>query len=636
MLEPVAAARASAVAWHTQIRNFTRESMQSRYGDNAFYTKQAGLAPQPTYFVTGRDGVERTLLDPNSLSKDGTIAVASMDPSPNGNVVAYTLSEAGSDQMTMRFRDVTTGKDIADSLSGLRNAYATWDPDGKGVTYARQVNDASGGEASHFALFHHTIGQPQSEDVMFYKRADVPSSFIGAYRLTEHDPVLFSSVYSGTDPSAGVYFQRPGESRMNEILPPLVASLTPVHRNGDSLLAVTDLNAPRNRIVQIDLRNPAKEGWKTLVPESSDPSDVLTGAFIAGGKLMVSRSKGGADALEVRDMSGAKLGDVSLPLASKVDFGQVRPTDASFDVSIRGFLSPGTRYRYSVADNRLDFVKKSDIPRDLTGIADVERRFATSKDGTKVPMWIVKPKNAKLDGTNPTLLYSYGGFNIPLEPRFDYSMAHWIERGGIYVVANLRGGGEFGKAWYDGGRLANKQNTFDDLAATARELVAQGYTNPTKLAISGGSNGGLTTAVTSQQHPELFGAVISAVPVTDMLRFHTADFGEAWKSDYGDPAKKEDFESSIKYSPLHNVESASRVAYPPTLILTADHDDRVAPWHAFKWGATRHDKGQLDNTFIRTEERAGHGGGKPTQKVIEQAADEYAFLVKSLGLRFPT
>lgn len=245
-------------------------------------------------------------------------------------------------------------------------------------------------------------------------------------------------------------------------------------------------------------------------------------------------------------------------------------------------------------------------------------------------MWVIRPKDMSKDGSSATVLYGYGGFNISLEPSFSYTIAHWIENGGVFVVANLRGGGEFGKEWYEAGRLKNKQNVFDDFAACARELIKQGYTNPKQLAISGGSNGGLLTAATSQQYPELFGAAISAVPVTDMLRFHTDNYGAAWISDYGNPEKKEDFDVSIQYSPLHNVKSAKDVKYPPTLILTGNHDDRVAPWHAFKWAATRQKQGHQD-TYLRVEERAGHGAGKPTQKIIEESADEYAFLVRTLG-----
>ncbi len=627
------ALRKQTIQWHEAIRNYTRTSMESRYGKNYFFDRQAGLDPQPTYYVRigDKNAPPQVLIDPNKLSNDGTVALATMDVSPNGKLVAYTVSEAGSDWQTMRFKDVKTGKDVHEELTGLRFTDACWDADGKGVIYAKPLPEEEANGGQHFAIYHHTLGEAQSKDVQVFKRPDVENSFVAALRIEKEDPFLFVNVGSGTNPENGLYVRRPGEAAFKEILAPKIAVLTPFHRDGDTLYATTDLGSPRGRIVSIDMNHPDSANWKTLVPESKDPGDKLQSGLVADDKLIVKWSKGGADALDVRSPDGNKVADVPIPLGSSVYIGQVRPQDKDFQLSIGGYLSPGTRYQYNVAQNKLTFVKKSDIPRDLTGIAEVERLYATSKDGTKVPMWVIKPKDMPKDGSSAAVLYGYGGFNISLEPGFSYKIAHWVENGGVYVVANLRGGGEFGKAWYDGGRLKNKQNVFDDFAACAQELCKQGYTQPARLAISGGSNGGLLTAATSQQYPKLFGAVISAVPVTDMLRFHTNNYGSAWMSDYGDPRKKEDFEVSIQYSPLHNVQSAKTVQYPPTLIKTGDHDDRVAPWHAFKWAATRQDQGHQKNTYLRVDERAGHGAGKPTKKVIEECADEYAFLVRTLG-----
>lgn len=627
-------ARQSAIKWHSEIRNYTREGMEATFGGAAFFTRQAGLAAQPTYYVraTKKGTKPRVLIDPKTLSKDGTVSVSSMDPSPNGKLVAYTLSEAGSDMLTMKFRDSKTGRDVYEELKGLRFTSATWDVDGKAVIYAKPLPEAEAKGGKHFGLYRHVLGQPQSKDTQLYKRTDVENSFVSGFRLHERDPMLFVSIGSGTNPESGLYVQAPGSTKLLEILPPQVAAIQPFHREGNFVYAVTDLKAPRNRIVKINLKDPKPDKWETIVEQSNDPANNLLNGFVAGGKLMVTRSIGGADAMEVRSLLGKQEATVPLPIASKVRLGQVRPESKNFELLVSSYLSPGNRFRYSVADNKLTPTKKSGIARDLTEIAEVERVFATSKDGTKVPMWVIKPKGMKLDGTAPALLYGYGGFNNPLEPGFSFSAAHWVENGGVYVVANLRGGGEFGRDWYDQGRLKNKQNTFDDFAACARELVKLGFTSPKKLAISGASNGGLLTAATSQQNPELFGAVISGVPVTDMLRFHTNNYGAAWKSDYGDPTVKEDFDVSIKYSPLHNVRPASEGKYPPTLILTGDHDDRVAPWHAMKWAATRFEQGHDANTFLRVDERAGHGAGKPTKKVIEEEADKYAFLVQALGI----
>lgn len=631
-------ARIAATTWHTDIRNYTRESMETRHGDVAVFSRQSGLESQPTFYV--RDlrtaGAQpRVLLDPKTLSADGTMAVSTMDVSPDGRIAAYTLSEAGSDMQTMRFRDVATGADVHEELPGLRFTNATWDPDGKGVTYTKSLAKDKSVDGMAFGVFHHVLGTPMSQDRELFSMPQLENSSVDAMRVHPEDPYLFFRVSSGTNPETGVFVQRPGAAKVEQVVAPGIAEVTPFHREGETLFAVTDQGAPRKRVVAIDMNAPAIDNWKTVVPEGTEPGSTITSAQVAGGKLVLNWAKGGADAMEVRAMDGTKLHDVPLPVASTVAFGDVKPGARTFEMSIGGYLTPGDRYRYDVDTNELTFVKKNEIPSDLTKVAEVERKMATSKDGTQIPMWVVKPKGMKLDGTTPTILYSYGGFNNPLTPGFSYQAAHWVSQGGVWVVANLRGGGEFGKEWYDGGRLKNKQNTFDDLAATAKQLFADGITSPQHLAINGGSNGGLTTAVTSQQYPELFGAVVSEVPVTDMLRFHTNNFGAAWMSDYGDPRKKEDFDVSFKYSPLHNVRPASEVRYPPTLVMTGDHDDRVAPWHAMKWAAARQAAGQMDNTFLRVAERAGHGAGKPTTKVIEEAADRYAFYVQTIGQPTP-
>ncbi|MBY0449694.1 MAG: prolyl oligopeptidase family serine peptidase [Cyanobacteria bacterium] len=625
------AVRQQAIQWHQEIRDFTRESMASEFGGNYFFSRQSGLAAQPTYYVRigGKDAPEKVILDPNQLSSDGTVSVNSVDESPDGKLIAYTLSESGSDMLTMRFKDVTTGNDVYEALTDLRFTSATWDPDGKGVVYSKEVK-LDGNSTQHFATFHHTLGEDPKNDVLLYQRTDVENSHVSGFRLAETDPYLIYNVYSGTNPESGVYLQKPGQPLI-EILPPRVAALSLFHREGDTLYAITDLKAARNRIVAIDINNPAPENWKTVVPQSRKPGNKISSAFAVDGKLLVEWSKDGAASLEVRTMAGKHLHNASIPAGSTLSIKQVRPQDKSFEISIGGYLSPGTRYQYTVADNNLRFIKKSDIPRDLVDIAEVERVYAPSKDGTQVPMWVIKPKKMPKDGSSATILYGYGGFDVSLEPNFSYSIAHWVEQGGVYVIANLRGGGEFGRKWYNGGRLKNKQNVFDDFAGCAKALIQQGYTRADRLAIKGGSNGGLLTAVTSQQNPDLFGAVISEVPVTDMLRFHTNNYGAAWMSDYGNPEKKADFNVSIQYSPLHNVAPAQSTQYPPTLIMTGDHDDRVAPWHAFKWAATRQEKGHQANTYLRVAEKAGHGSGKPTQKVIEEAADQYAFLVRTLG-----
>ncbi|MBC7459867.1 MAG: S9 family peptidase [Thermoleophilia bacterium] len=622
--------RAASTRWHEQIRDYTRESLTSRYGSNWFFSRQAGLAPQPTFYVRpgAPDAEPRVLIDPSTLSDDGTVALGSFDQSPDGTIVAYTVSEAGSDWQSMRFRDVATGVDIHEQLDGLRSSDATWDAYGSGVTYVKPLPTGDG--AKHFAAFHHVLGSDPATDTLLFSKTDIDNSFVASLRVHDDDEVLFHSVTSGTETRNGLYARMPVGGEVIEVLPPNVASIHPFHRAGDTLFAVTDLAAPRGRIVTIDLRAPDTDQWVELVAQAADGGDVLTDAAVVAGRLLIFWRRGGAHALEVRTRGGAWVADAPIPLGSTMMTAPLRPDDTSFEVSIGGYLSPDTRYRYDVAANRLAFVRSSAIPRDLRDIAVVERVFATSLDGTQVPMWVVRPTDVEFDGSAAAILYGYGGFRIPLAPGFAFDVAHWVSQGGVYVVANLRGGGEFGKDWYDGGRLDNKQNTFDDFAACAERLIELGLTSAPRLAIRGGSNGGLLTAVASQQRPELFGAAISAVPVTDMVRFPTDNFGAAWISDYGNPEVAHDLDVSMRYSPLHNVRPADEVTYPPTLVLTGDHDDRVAPWHAMKWAATQQAAGH-DSIYLRVDERAGHGGGKPTAKMIAEQVDTYAFLVEALG-----
>jgi prolyl oligopeptidase len=454
-------------------------------------------------------------------------------------------------------------------------------------------------------------------------------SLVGAFRLQEDDPILFTWV-SDNDSKHGLSFRKPGEVQFSEILPPRMASVSPFYREGDTVYAFTNLNAPRQRVVSIDLKNPSAENWKDIILESQDQAKVLEDAAVADGRLLLFYSRGGEDSLAVHSLQGEKIQDAPIPEGSTITCGQIRPQNKAFQLKIGNFLTPGSQYEYNIADNKLNFIKKSAIPHDLTDIAEVKRLYATSKDGTQIPMWVIQPKNFKKDGSASTILYGYGDWGISLKPQYSFERAHWVEQGGVYVVSTIRGGGEFGKQWQNAGYLNNKQTSFDDFIACAEALIKQGYTNPKRLAIQGGSSGGLLTAAVSQQRPELFGAVISEVPVIDMLRFPKVKGGTSNTANFGDPAKKEDFSFLFKYSPLHTMKTADEIKYPPTLVTTGDHDDRVVPWHSYKWVATRQDKGHHE-TYLRVDERAGHGAGKPLQKIINESADIHAFLVKSLG-----
>jgi prolyl oligopeptidase len=626
--------RKEVTAWNEEIRNYNREGLPSSYGDNIFYSRQEGLSPQPIYMVKegGESATPRVLFDPNTLSTDGTVALQSIQYKPDGKLAAYMLSEAGSDMSSMKIRNVATGEDIPDVLTGLRFTSVSWDTDGKGFAYNMPVNAAGDPDPKGLrrSVFHHTLGEEQAKDTKVFDRPEIETGGFAPYRLEEDDDHLFVHASVGTSRKNGLYFKKDGDpGGFTEILAPQIAALSPFHREGNTLYARTDLKAPLSKIVAIDLTNPGSENWKTVVPESK--TDKIDEAFVASGKMFVHWKVGGASALEIRSLDGKSIGSVPVSKASSLSVGQVRKNDKSFLLSFNSFLSPGTIYRYHVDKNELEFVRRSEIKRDLSDIAVVERLNAKSKDGTEIPMWVIRPKNLKQDGKAATILYGYGGFNIALEPEFSFEKMRWVEQGGVYVVANLRGGSEFGSAWADGGRLDKKQNVFDDFAACAKELIKQKYTTPKRLAIMGGSNGGLLTAATMQQNPNLFGAVISAVPVLDMARYQTHGIAKFWTSDYGDTLNnRKDLDVALKYSPLHNVKSAKAGAYPPVLITTADHDDRVAPWHAYKYAATLQEKGH-NNTFLRVELRAGHGAGKPTAKQIQDMADRHAFLELVLG-----
>lgn len=613
------------------IWEFPRESIPARYNDKYFSRYYDGKAPQPIYYVRDSlDGEPRVFIDANTLSADGTVAISGFTPSPDGKRVAYLTSEAGSDMQTLHIRDVATGKDLPDVIENCRFTNILWDRDSsRGFQYTYPADD----DMKRFVARHHVIGDAVAKDKLVFELPGVADSFLNGYYLRDQDgnwgPHDFFSGQIGTNRSNSVYMKRRDSEEPYKLLfDDGKSSLDPIAEINGKIYAVTDRDAPKGKVVAIDPENPAPEHWQTIIPEHSQ--DVLKSARAHRGRLLVAYSHDTADRIAIHDLGGKHMHDVPLPEQSNVELGRINKDDTTLMMSISGFQSPGAQYKYDLAGNTLKLWKKSAAKVDLSD-AIVERAYATSKDGTKVPMTIVRGKNVKLDGTAAVKMYGYGGFNSALGPSFSFDVYNWVKEGGIYVQTNLRGGGEFGADWYDQGRLANKQNVFDDFAACAEYLIKHKYTSPPRLAIKGGSNGGLLTLATALQRPELFGAVISGVPVTDMYRFHKHTYGALWKSDYGDPENsRADFEVSRRYSPLHNVRKGGK--YPPILVQTADHDDRVVPSHAFKFAATFHDTAHPDSLcLMRVENKAGHGAGKPTEKIIEGLVDIHAFLEQTLG-----
>ena len=612
-------------AFLTDAMNYDLYDVPDRYNAKYFRTYHEALAAQGRIEISdSANGPWKTLLDPNTLSADGTVALSGLSISKDGKRVVYLTSEAGSDAQTMHILDVETGKDLPDIIQGCRFASVLWDKDSHdSFQYTYPANDGT----RNFIVKRHVIGQPVEQDSKVF--AVTPEdSFLSPMRLrTAKYEWMGHSI--GTDKNSGLLFRPFGSNEaFKEIVKPKEFSLDPIAEMEDgNVLAVTNKDAPRGKLVSFNPNDPACEKWQTILPEQD--TDILNSAMLHKGKLFAFYTHDTADAVRVFTPDGKHLHDMPLPIQSVASYGRVNEEDDKFSLLISGFKSKGDFYSYDIEKNELTFDKKGPGKYNLNDCT-VQRIYATSKDGTKVPMTVICGSDTKLDGTAAVKLYGYGGFNVPLGPGYSSTMLHWVKSGGIYVQANLRGGGEFGEDWYNQGRLKNKQNVFDDFAACAEHLIQNKYTSPNRLIINGGSNGELLTSATMLQRPDLFGAVVTEVPVTDMFRFHLSTYGAYWKSDYGDPDIKADFDVSARYSPLHNVKPGAK--YPPHLIMTADHDDRVVPSHAFKLAATLQALSAAKNvTLLRVETKAGHGAGKPTAKIIQEEAEVFAFIEKAIG-----
>jgi prolyl oligopeptidase len=623
----------------TQIWNFERfPSPPTRRGDRYFYVRNSGLQPQAVLFVTedpARDG--RVLLDPNALSKDGTVAVNGLGYSDDGKLLAYAIADAGSDWQIWRVRDVDTGKDLPDEVRWSKFSGASFSHDGKGFYYSRYPAPAEANKLTAVNLNHqvwfHAVGTPQEKDVLVWERPDQPEWNLGA-TVSDDGRWLVLRARKGTNPESAIWVQdlsRAG-AKPEPLLPRMDASYDYVDSQGDTFLFLTDRGAPRRRLVSVSLAAPEERDWKVVVPEGPG-ADVIRSASVVGNRLFVSWMRDVKSAVEVFDLAGKKVADLPLPgIGTVTGLGGKRSDPDTFYI-FTGFLSPPTVYRLDVPSLSSAVFRQPRVDFDPSRF-EVTQVFYPSKDGTRVPMFLLHRKGVALDGRNPTILYGYGGFNQPLLPAFTISRAVWLEMGGVYAIANLRGGGEYGKAWYDAGRLARKQNVFDDFIAAAEWLQKAGWTSPDRLAVNGGSNGGLLVGAVMTQRPELFAVALPQVGVMDMLRFHKFTIGWAWRSDYGSSETKVGFDTLYAYSPLHRLRKGT--AYPATLVTTADHDDRVVPAHSFKFIAQlQADQGGPRPVLARIETRAGHGAGKPTQKAIEEAADVYAFTLRNLGMQLP-
>ncbi|HET9227076.1 MAG TPA: prolyl oligopeptidase family serine peptidase [Thermoanaerobaculia bacterium] len=617
----------------TQLWNYERYGMPVKEGGRCFFVRNDGLQNQSVlYVMEGLDGPARVLLDPNEMSPDGTVALAAFNVSPDGRRVAYGLAAAGSDWQEWRVRDVDTGRDLDDHLRWVKFSTCAWKRDGSAVFYSRYDEPMAGRpmrEANFYQkLYCHRIGAPQSEDELIWHRPDDKEmGFLPT--VTDDGRFLIIHVWRGTDSENAILVKDLEEqgSPVVQLLPDFDASYHFAGNDGPLLRFHTDLGAPRGRLIEIDVRNPAKERWREIVPEAEE---TLQSATSVHGRLVVCYLEDAHSRVRLFDPAGRLLRDLELPGLGAVTGFAGKPDDSETFYCFTGYTTPPTYFRYDVETGESRVFRQPRVDFDPE---DFETRqvFVESRDGTRVPMFITHRKGLKLDGANPVYLYGYGGFNTSVTPCFGVSNLVWMERGGVYAVANLRGGGEYGEDWHQAGSRLRKQNTFDDFLAAAEWLVASGYTSPERLAIAGFSNGGLLTAASMIQRPDLFGAVVIGVGVLDMLRFPKFTIGWGWVSDYGSPEDPEQFRILCSYSPYHNLKPGAE--YPPVLIMTADHDDRVVPAHSFKFAAAlQHAQGGEAPALIRIEPRAGHGSGKPVSKLIEEAADELSFLVKALGL----
>jgi prolyl oligopeptidase len=617
----------------TEIWNYEKYSAPFKQGGKYFYYKNDGLQNQSVLYVADSPTDKgRVLLDPNALSPDGTIALSGVSISEDAKLMAYGLSAGGSDWQEWRVRDVATGKDLPDTIKWVKFSGASWTNDGKGFFYSRypEPNEKTKLEDANFnqKLYYHRIGTPQSEDVLVYERPDHKEWGFGG-GVTEDGKYLIVSVWRGTDPQNLVFYKdltKP-EAKVVELISQFEDEFSFLGNDGATFYFQSDNNAPRKRIIAIDTAKPEKANWREIVPQAAE---VIDGTSLVGDYFVVSYLKDAYTQTKIYDTRGKFVREVKYQgIGTAGGFGGRRDDTETF-YTFTSFTVPPTIYRYDLKSGKSELFRESKVkfnPADF----EAKQVFYNSKDGTRVPMFIVHKKGLKLDGTNPTLLYGYGGFNVSLTPGFSVSRLVWMENGGVFAMPNLRGGGEYGEEWWKAGTKLKKQNVFDDFIAAAEFLIKEKYTQPSKLAISGGSNGGLLVGAVLNQRPELFGAALPAVGVMDMLRFHKFTIGWAWTSDYGSSENAEEFKALYAYSPLHNIKKGAK--YPAVLITTADHDDRVVPAHSFKYAATLQEaQGGDAPVLIRIETKAGHGAGKPTTKIIEEQADIYGFLMKSLGM----
>jgi prolyl oligopeptidase len=621
----------------TTLWNYARYGTPFTEGDYYYHFKNDGLQNQSVlYRQRTLDSPSEVVLDPNTFSADGTIALSGMAFSHDGSLLAYGLQRSGSDWRDYKVRDLRSGTDLPDHVQWIKFSGVSWTRDNGGFFYSRYPateGDSLQGAVYNHTVYYHRLGTAQEEDAVVYARPDQPEWGFNL-SVTEDGRYGIINASHGTDERNRLYYVDLGDPHapavQGEVIPLLDdfdASYGFIGNRGTVFYLQTDLDAPHNRVIAIDIAKPAREHWRTVIPEMDD---VLQGARIIAGRFVTTYLHDARSRVVIYAMDGTLERDLALPTVGSVGGLSGDEDGSEMFYSFTSFLYPSTVFRYDFSTEATETVFAPDVDFDPSGF-ETHQVFYPSQDGTRIPMFITHRKDLVLDGTNPTYLYGYGGFNISMRPGFSVSNAVWLELGGVYAMANLRGGGEYGEEWHRAGMLDKKQNVFDDFIAAAEYLVAEGYTSPAKLAIGGGSNGGLLVGAVLNQRPDLFGAALPAVGVMDMLRFQRFTIGWAWTSDYGSSDDPEMFPYLHAYSPYHNLRET---AYPAIMVTTADHDDRVVPGHSFKYAARLQAVQQgTAPVLIRVQTKSGHGGGKPTAMQIEEAADRWAFLAANLGMK---
>ena len=622
----------------TELWNYPKVSIPRLEGGRYFYAKNSGLQRQsPVYLRAGLNGPPSLVIDPNVLSPDGSVSMAQWSPSRDGRLLAYGLSQGGADWRTLHVRDIDSGKDLADEVRWMRFSDISWTNDSKGFFYSRYPEPPKGKELeaalSGQAIYYHRVGTPQPEDRLIYSRKDLPAWFIGG-QVTEDGRYLLISMSKGSDNNNRVYYADLGDpSRPNLGAPvkPLIeeddAEFAVFGNQGSVLYLRSDRAAPNRKVLAVDIAHPAEASWKTIVPESKQAIESVS---LIGGRIVAQYLADVESRVSLFGLDGSPQGEVPLPATGAVLAISGREDTPEIFYAFASPLYPQTVFDYDPQSREQTSFEAAKPPVDVAQY-ETKALFATSKDGTRVPFFLTCRKGLPLDGSHPAMLYGYGGFSISNLPSYSPDVPAWLELGGVYVTANMRGGAEYGEAWHKAGTLARKQNVFDDFIAVAEELVKQKYTSPANLAIMGASNGGLLIGATEEQRPDLFAVALPGVGVMDMLRFDKFTGGEAWVTEYGSSSNAQDFAYLIKYSPLQNVKAG--VCYPATLVTTADHDDRVVPSHSFKFTAAMQAVQRCARPILIRVETQGSHGYRPLDKRIAELADQWSFAAAGTGMK---